>query len=1139
MRCLYALALAATIAPTAVAQKGGMKVDQIDPKAYAELKYRFIGPDGNRVIAVVGVPGEPRVYYAGAASGGVFKSSDGGTHWDAVSDSMPAASIGSLAVAPSDHNIVWAGTGETFIRSNISIGDGVYKSTDAGRTWKAMGLPASGRVGRLVIDPRDANVVFAAALGHAYGPQPERGVFRTRDGGKSWERVLFVNDSTGAIDIAMDPTNPDVLYAGMWQVLLHPWGTQSGGKGSGVYKSTDGGTTWKRLDEGLPKGAMGKIAVGVSRTNPDRVYTLIETADPGLYRSDDGGKKWKLVNQDHDFLERPHYYTRFAVAPDDENRLYFVSVRFSWSLDGGVTKAPDPPKAGGDLHDIWIDPTDPDRMMVGDDGGVGISVNRGKTWLRVALPNAQMYHVHTDNRIPYYVYGNRQDGFSYRGPSNSLEGERSIGMWQAVGGCESGFAIPDTVDGTTVWSGCYDAGLERYDIKTRMARAVEVWPEAGYGVPPKEMKYRFQWTFPIHISPHDHNTVYTGSQYVHRTTNGGQSWEVISPDLTTNDSTKQQNSGGLVTDNLFVQNMTVLFAIAESPRERGLIWAGSMDGLVHVTRDNGAHWTNVTAGIPKIPRFAAISNIEPSRWDAGTAYISVDAHQMDDRSPYIYKTTDYGKSWRSIGGGIPKSVFSYVHVVREDPVRRGMLYAGTENGVWFTLDDGATWLPLQNNLPHAPAVWLTVQEHFDDLVVATYGRGFWIFDDISAIRQLDPQLLARRAALLPIRPAYRFRKLQNTASAPNSLVGGDDPPYGAGITYYVKPMSKEDSLAQTRADADRVERERKRAETTRVPNTPANPAADTALVLADVADTTVLSDSALAAARDSAAKDSVPFTVLDAQGKVVRRFKGPPVKPGMNRAWWDLRHDSPRAAKLRTPPPAHAHARVGSSGSRPLITWDLDIVGGQVGPLVAPGTYTVQVRLKDSTYAQPVLVRRDPNSAGSDEDIALQLAEGLSLREDMNAVVDMIDQIEWLRKQLGDLTFQVNERKKDLRDRHEADTVPAFASADSIVRSAKALEKKALAVESKLFESNLTGAREDAFRAPNQLYEKLASLASDVGASSADFRPTDQQLAVHALLRQQLGELRSRFEALERQDIANFNRGMEGKAVRAIMFDLP
>jgi photosystem II stability/assembly factor-like uncharacterized protein len=749
---------------------------QLDTTLYAQLRYRFIGPEGNRASAVVGEPGNSMVAYVGAASGGVWKTSDGGVNWEPVFDKESAQAIGALAISQSQPDIVWAGTGETFfIRPMTSLGDGIYRSTDAGKHWQRMGLERTGRIGRIVIDPHDPNRVFACALGHAFGPQPERGVFRTTDGGKTWERVLFVDANTGCADLSMDAHDSQTLFAGMWQLEAHTWDLNSGGPGSGVFVSHDGGTTWQRLaGHGLPATShpVGKVAVQVAPSDPRRVYALIEDTDPTFYRSDDGGETWKLVNRQHDMAERAPYYVRFAISPDDEDVIYFVSVKFSTSKDGGATLESGF-RGGGDNHDVWVDPQNSDRFMIANDGGATITLNRGKSFERVVLPIAQMYHVYTDTKIPYFVYGNRQDGGSYRIPSNSLEGAITVGMFHSVGGCESGFGIPDTVNNAVVWSGCYDGGLERYDERTGHARNVRVWPEAGYGWKPVDTKYRWNWTFPIAISPQDHDKVYVGSQVVHLTTDGGASWTVISPDLTRNDTTHEQSSGGTTTDNLMTWDGATLYAIAESPLAAGLIWAGSNDGLVHLTRDGGKTWTDVTVNIPKLPPWGKISNIEPSHFDAGTAYISVDLHEQADFTPYIYKTTDYGKSWKKVSDGIPVVAdFSYVHMVAEDPVRKGMLYAGTDNAVYFTLDDGVNWHSLQLNLPHAPAAWLTVQPRFSDLVVGSHGRGFWILDDVTPLRALSTDVLESQAHLFAPRPAYRFRMIRSTSSDPNSAVRG-------------------------------------------------------------------------------------------------------------------------------------------------------------------------------------------------------------------------------------------------------------------------------------------------------------------------------------------------------------------------------
>jgi photosystem II stability/assembly factor-like uncharacterized protein len=754
----------------------------IDAALYARLQYRYLGPEGNRLPAVAGVPGDPLTYYAGAASGGIWKTTDGGVNWSPIFDAQPVSSIGALAVAPSDPNVVWAGTGESFIRSHISVGWGIWKSTDAGKTWTKMGLEQTGRIARIAVDPRNPDVAFVAALGHAYGPQPERGIFRTTDGGKSWEKVLFVNDSTGAIDVVMDPGNSRILYAATWQLEIHTWGRTSGGRGSGIWKSTDGGSTWKRLEgNGLPAKPFGKVGLAIARSNPNRVYALIETSDgvplPGfeaergeLWRSDDAGANWQVVSYDRQLAGRTQYYSRMVVAPDNADEAYFVAGNFSKSLDGGASTidVAFPGVPGWDHHDIWIDPGNGNRMVVGSDCCVSVSVNRGQTWLRNSLPVAQMYHVTTDNQIPYWVYGNRQDGPSAKGPSNSVTsgifgpGNIARGMWSTVGGGESGWATPDPEDPNLVWSSASGSGagggiVVRYDAGTRTLRNVEVWPEAPFGTPAKDVKYRFVWNAPLTISPHDHNKIYVGSQFVHVTSNGGQSWQVISPDLTRNDKTKQGVSGGLTPDNIGVEYAGVVFAIAESRVTAGLLWAGSNDGLVHLSRDGGKSWSNLTANLPNLVEWGTIANIEPSRYDAGTAYLTVDGHQANNRDPWVYKTSDYGRNWRLITGGLEKTPVSYAHVVREDPVRRGLLYLGTEGGLYVSFDDGEHWQPLQTNLPHAPVYWITVQEHFNDLVVATYGRGIWILDDMTPLQQLGTDIAAKPVHLFTPRPAYRFR----------------------------------------------------------------------------------------------------------------------------------------------------------------------------------------------------------------------------------------------------------------------------------------------------------------------------------------------------------------------------------------------
>ncbi|HEX2458147.1 MAG TPA: hypothetical protein VHI99_30910 [Vicinamibacterales bacterium] len=813
---------------------------------YKSLPFRYIGPPGNRVEAVAGIPGDPTTIYAGAASGGVFKTTDGGLHWDPIFDDQIVSSIGALAVSPSDPNIVWVGTGETFIRGNISVGNGIYKSTDAGKSWTHAGLEKTGRIARVIIDPKDPNVVYVAALGHCYGPQPERGVFRTKDGGKSWERVLFVDEQTGAVDLVMDPSNPRTLFAATWQFSILPWWAESGGPGSGIHVSRDGGSTWTALTgRGLAAPPFGRIGLAVSPNNSKRLYAAIETADQGnLWRSEDSGESWALVSKDGSINRRARYFSRFGVSPDNADEVYFLTQSLTRSIDGGATLKPIE-EVYPDQHDIWIDPQNGNRVIVANDRYVNISLNRGRSWFRAGLPIAQIYRVGVDRQIPYNVYGARQDGPTYRGPSNSLvpNGFITDEHWEYAGYSESGWAIPDNGNDEILWVSD-NRHVERYHTRAKSTRDANPWPATGQrggGADTRtERQFRTNWTAAFALSPHDPRTAYAGSQFVHRTTDSGQTWTVISPDLTTNDKTKFGPSPGLGPDNQ--DAYCVLFAIAESPAVRGVIWAGSNDGLVHVSRDDGKTWTNVTAAIPNLAPTGSISSIEPSRYDGGAAYVTVDRHRANDNSPYIFKTEDYGQTWKAVGTTIPKSIFSYVRVVREDPKRKGLLYAGTENGIFFSTDDGATWMPLQNNLPHAPVSWMVIQPDFNDLVISTFGRGFWILDDLSPIQQLTPEALASSHVLFEPRAGYLFRpgpalvgsNLAADFDTPSSA--GRNPPTGASINYYLR----------------------------------------------------------------AAATTPVALTILDPAGAAIRTLEGTRT-PGINRVWWDLYAEAPRGGSRGLP----------------------------------------------------------------------------------------------------------------------------------------------------------------------------------------------------------------------------------------------
>jgi photosystem II stability/assembly factor-like uncharacterized protein len=1025
----------------------------IDPDIYRSLRYRHIGPPGNRTSAVMGEPGNPLVYYIGAASGGIFKTTDGGTRWVPIFDDQPAQSIGAMAIAPSDYNVVWAGTGEAFIRSNISIGNGVYKSTDAGKTWQHMGLDKTGRIGRVAIDPRNPDIVFVAALGHCYGPQKERGVFRTQDGGKTWEHVLFLDENTGVFEIAMNPDNPRILYAGTWPLVIHTYGRESGGPMGGIWRSRDGGDTWERLTNGLPRPPVGKVGLAIAPSNPDVVYALMETGNPNrgvLWRTDNGGDSWRLVSYNRLLNERSHYASRVMVNPADENEVYFAANSQSRTLDGGYTSETVP--WSGDCHDMWADPLDPDRMMISDDGGIIMTNNRGRTWERVNLPIAQMYHVAVDNQIPYYVYGGRQDGSAYKGPMTGDSGRGGFSptrtQWQATAGGECGFILPDPVNPNIVWGGNYNAMLERADYSTGHINTVHVWPESIYGSHAAAAKYRFNWTFPIHISPHDHNKVYVGSQFVHVTTDAGRSWRVISPDLTTNDPEKMQPSGGLTLDNLAVEYGCVVFALAESPLENGLIWAGSNDGLVHITRDGGQNWTNVTGNIPNLPEWGTVSNIEPSRYDAGTAYMTVDFHQMNGRDPYVYKTSDYGRTWKSLSATIPKSVFSYCHWVHEDPVRQGLLYLGTENAIYASFNDGRTWLPLQNNLPHAPVHHMVVQEHFNDLVIGTYGRGFWIMDDITPLQQLTDEVLQSDVHLFESRPTYRM----------HSIAGGPRAMARANINYYLKEVPK----------------------------------------------------------------GPVSITIHDSQGNLINQVRGTRNK-GINRAVWSLRHFPARQAQLRTKPPGNPtvveekrfHTQWERQGWYPIISWGT--FGGFTGFTVSPGEYTVTLKVGDQEYSGTVEILKDPRSAGTPADIRASEQLQMEIRKDLNAVSDMITQIEWMRKQCYDLR----------------DVLRVGGDAEATLKGIDAFGKKLRSIEDELFQHTIAEGDTKSFRDPHKLYSKLSVLSGDV-AGNIDFAPTKQQLEVHALLRERLSVQKERFERLLKTDLPAFNTMLQQQSLGSI-----
>ena len=1001
---------------------------------YNALEYRLLGPfRGGRSAAVTGVPNQPNLFYFGSTGGGIWKTIDGGRSWENISDGFFGGSIGAITVSKSDPNVIYVGGGEKTVRGNVSSGYGIWKSVDAGKTWTEAGLKNSRHVPRIAVDPTNHDVVYAGVLGNIYKPTQDRGVYKSTDGGKTWRKTLFANENAGVVDLLIDPTNPRILYASTWRVQRTPYSLSSGGDGSALWKSTDRGETWTEIStkKGFPEGTLGIIGVTVSPVNNQRVWAIVEHKDKGgLYRSDDGGDTWKQVNSERNLRQRAWYYTRVYADTKNVDVVYVLNVRYHKSTDGGKTfdtyNAPH-----GDHHDLWIAPENPDRMIIGDDGGAQVTYDGGETWSTYHnQPTSQFYRVTTDNHFPYRIYAAQQDNSTIRISHRTDGWSISEDDWESTAGGESAHIAVDPKDNDIIYGGSYDGFLTRVNHKRGTVRAINVWPDNPMGHGAEGMKYRFQWNFPIIFSKHNPNRLYTFSQNVHVTENEGQSWTIVSPDLTRNDPEKLKSSGGPITqDNTSVEYYCTIFAAQESPLKEGLLWVGSDDGLIHVTQNGGKTWDNVT---PKgMPEWMMINSVEPSAFDAGTCYVAGTKYKTGDFEPYLYKTTDYGKTWTKITNGINPEHFT--RVVREDPKQKGLLYAGTETGMYISFNDGKNWQPFQLNLPIVPITDLAIKDN--NLIVATQGRSLWIIDDLTVLHQLY-KANANETMLFKPKDTYRM----DGGGRVGSKTSGTNHPSGV-ITYFnLKEYDEK--------------------------------------------------------------KDVISLTYFDRQGDTIKTFSTKnkkkdklEVKKGMNQFVWDMTYD-------------------GAEELDGMILWwaSLD------GPQAIPGVYKVNLKVNDDIKSQSFTIVADPRAESTQADMEKQFKFITDVNKTMDDAHKSIKKIRNIREQLTafETQYKDNESVKDLLEK------------------SKTLKEEFTKIEEALYQTqNRSG--QDPLNFPIRLTNKLGHLNALVGMG--DFAPTDQDIAVKDELTTQIKTQLDAFNKLISDEITAFNAAFNSKSLNYLFIE--
>lgn len=1000
---------------------------------YGALEYRLIGPfRGGRSAAVTGVPNQPNLFYFGATGGGIWKTTNGGRQWENISDGYFGGSIGSISVSKSDPNVIYVGGGEKTVRGNVSSGYGVWKSVDAGKTWTASGLKKSRHIPRIAVHPTDHNIVYAGVMGNIYKPTEERGVYKSTDGGKTWRKTLFSNAHAGVVDLMIDPTNPRVLYASTWRVQRTPYSLSSGGEGSALWKSTDSGETWVEISkrEGFPEGILGIIGVTVSPVDNERVWAMVENKDQGgLYRSDDGGDTWTLVNSERKLRQRAWYYTRVYADTKDINTVYVLNVSYHKSTDGGRSfgnyRAPH-----GDHHDLWIAPEDPKRMIIGDDGGAQVTYDGGETWSTYYnQPTSQFYRVTTDNAFPYRIYVAQQDNSTIRIPHRTDGYAISEDDWESTAGGESAHIAVDPENNDIVYGGSYGGYLTRVNHERGTTRAINVWPDNPMGAGAEAMKYRFQWNFPIIFSKHNPNKLYTFSQHVHVTENEGQTWEVISPDLTTNDPKKQKSSGGPITqDNTAVEYYCTIFAAQESALKEGLLWVGSDDGLIHITKDGGKTWDNVT---PKgMPDWMMINSIEPSNFDEGTCYVAGTKYKTGDFTPYLYKTTDYGKSWKLITNGINEEHFT--RVVREDPMRKGLLYAGTETGMYISFNDGKEWTPFQLNLPIVPITDLTIKDN--NLIVATQGRSLWIIDDLTVIHQLYKTDVKKDVLFKP-KDTYRMAG----GSRKGSKTSGTNHPNGVVTYFNLKDYNKKEdtiSLSYFNEKGDTIK----------------------------------------------------TFSSVDSKNKLK-------VKKGANQFVWNMIYD-------------------GAERLPGMILWAASLQG----PRAVPGLYKVSLNVNGEEQSQKFRILADPRA----ESTVVEMQKQFDFISDVNTTVDKahksIKKIRSINKQLTAFQKQYKD-KPDVKD---------------LVEKAKTLSEQLSEIEKALYQTK-NRSNQDPLNFPIKLTDKLGGLNSLT--RRGDFPPTDQAIEVKNELTSKINKQLDQFNTLLSEEIKGFNAAFNSKGLNYLFVE--